>query len=321
MVVEERVRPLEVNFVQIQSWSDTEIELVTIRRAKVERHTLLRWRRFCKGPEKHIEPEVCRQHECSTVIGVVGHEQVRHGSLWRGGLQRGVRINDARGSVKPGIRNSPDSHLAVVIGHVLQQKLNRVIGVGAVVHILARFLDVHVRMHFHKFAFGEISSSYILIDEDVIGLFKLFGWSQVFLVLVFAIGTNAVGRAIHENRMRLRSVLGHISGGEQFLAVAHRDAVLVLGVMRLDVVFLRLRRVLRFCRAGSRQRAQCEHQKNPTAHHDSLHAKSPFRALRDASRRRIGPAPVFREERESVQQNGPGVPAPTPSPPMFFVRV
>ena len=55
------------------------------------------------------------------------------------------------------------------------------------------------------------------------------------MILIDAIGLDAVRRARQQDRIRLRLVLGDVDGGEELHAVAHRDAVFVLGVVGLDV--------------------------------------------------------------------------------------
>ena len=87
-------------------------------------------------------------------------------------------------------------------------------------------------------ALAHPAAAHILVDEDVAGLFKLIGGAEVRGILVFAVGADAIGRAVHQKRIRAAGgVLGHIDGGEQPLAVAHGNAELVLGVVGADVVF------------------------------------------------------------------------------------
>ena len=56
-------------------------------------------------------------------------------------------------------------------------------------------------------------------------------------ILVFSVRSHAVRRAVHHERDSLRSILWDIDGGEEVHAVTHGNAVLVLCVMCLDVVF------------------------------------------------------------------------------------
>src|SRR5208283_3722136 len=123
-----------------------------------------------------------------------------------------------------------------------QQELDAVVGIAAFIHVLGGLFHIDVGVHLLEFALGEIAAAHVLIDEDIAGLFELIGGAEVFLVLVFSVGGHAVRRAVHQERIGLRRVFGNIDGGEEFLPVAHGDAVLELGVVRPDVVFLFLRR-------------------------------------------------------------------------------
>ncbi len=62
--------------------------------------------------------------------------------------------------------------LPLLFGNVLQQKIDGVVGIGAIVHVLWRFFDVDVRAHLHKIAFRDIAAANVLVDEDVAGLFE-----------------------------------------------------------------------------------------------------------------------------------------------------
>ena len=103
-----------------------------------------------------------------------------------------------------------------------------------------RFLVVDVRTHLDKLAFAHPASAHILVDEDVAGLFKLLRgpswrgyWSSPY-------GRDTVRRAVHQKRIRAAGrILGNIDCREQPLAVAHRNPVLVFGVVGADVVFTR----------------------------------------------------------------------------------
>ena len=164
-------------------------------------------------------------------------KQIRHRRLRTGRHQRRMRIDDRRRSVEARIRDAPDAHLAVVVRHVLQQKIDRVVGVRRVVHVLRRFLVVDVRPHLQKLALAHPASAHILVDEDVAGLLELLRRPQVLRILVFAVRSDAVRSAVHQERIGTAgSVLGHIHRREQPLAVAHRNAVFVFGVVCADIV-------------------------------------------------------------------------------------
>src|SRR5215467_7731183 len=144
---------------------------------------------------------------------------------------------------------------------MLQQEFDGVIHIRAVVHVFGGFLVVDMRVHLQEIAFGHIPAAHVLIHNDVPGFFKFIRRANLLSVLIFAVGSNAVGGAVNQNRIGLRSVLGNIDGSKQLLPVAHGNAVFVLGVMRLYVVFFRsfLRRVLSAYHTGGERAADSKH--------------------------------------------------------------
>jgi hypothetical protein len=57
---------------------------------------------------------------------------------------------------------------------VIEQKLDGVVGVRGVVHVLGRLLLVDVRAHFKEIALAHPPPAHVLVDEDVAGLLKFF---------------------------------------------------------------------------------------------------------------------------------------------------
>ena len=162
------------------------------------------------------------------------HEEVGHRRLGRRGFDGGMRIDDARGSVEPRIRDTPDADAAVVVGHVLQQPLDRVVGVGALVDVGVRLRLVDVRPHLDEIAFRQITPADVLKHEDVAGLVERLRRSQPRPELIDAVRRHAVRRARHQERIAPRGVLRHVDRREEPLAVAHRDGRLVLRVVLRD---------------------------------------------------------------------------------------
>jgi hypothetical protein len=154
--------------------------------------------------------------------------------------------------MEAGIGDSPYAHLAVVVGNLLEQEVDGVMGIGGVVHILGRFLVVDVRMHLDKVALAHPAAAHVLIDKDVTALFELLRRAEVFWILIFAVGADVIGSAVHEERVWASGVLGDIDGREEALAVAHGNTELVLGVVGADVVFFGRvwRRLLRVKQSG-----------------------------------------------------------------------
>ena len=113
-------------------------EVVHVRRAGIEAQRRLRRLRASspRGDEAGVEPEVRAEHERAVVIDVVAHVVVGGRRLRRRRLQRRMRVDDARRDVEAGLRDADHAGAAVVVRDVLQQPLDGVVGVGALVDVL-----------------------------------------------------------------------------------------------------------------------------------------------------------------------------------------
>ena len=217
-----------------------------------------------------VETEIRRQHESAAVIRVISHEEIGHRSLRRRRLQRWVRIDDARRGKESGIRDSPDAGIAVIVRNVLEQPVDRVVEIAAVVHILLGFLVVDVRPHLDERSLRHITPSDILKDENVSRFIEFGGRPKLRSVKVDAVGADAVRSAIDQKWIRARSVLRNIHRGEEVNAVPHRDPVFVLGVVLFYVELRRFRPGLRETDMSQSPRAQSENQKASSYHFLSI---------------------------------------------------
>src|SRR5579859_7076277 len=76
--------------------ADVHIKLVGILRAPIERNGSFWWElRILLWFERTVEDKIGSEHERTTVIGIIAHEEIGHGRLWGRGFQRGMRIDDA----------------------------------------------------------------------------------------------------------------------------------------------------------------------------------------------------------------------------------
>ena len=293
LIVPQRARSGREKLTQRAERSLLEEPLVAVVRAVLERHPLARLgRRVVLRAERTVERKVRRQHERAAVVGVVAlAEQINHRRLGRGGLDGGVRVDDARRRVEARIRDAPDADASVVVGDVVDQPIDGVVHVRARIDIGGRFLLVEVRGHLDEFALGLEAPAHVLVDEDVARLVEILGGSEVARgrrEMVLAVGVlavarvgdaHAVGRADHQERVRLRLVLGHVDGGEEFHAVAHGDAVFVLRVMLAHVegrfvrFFLGRRRGGRTVRGLGRDGAREQNEADRREAQRKLHGK------------------------------------------------
>ena len=158
------------------------------------------------------------------------------GACGSDGDQRGVRVDHARGGVESGLRNAVHPDLAGVAGNVLDQPVDGVVGVGALVGVLGAALHGLVRADHDVVAFAQIAAANVLIDEDEFLAREQLEGPSAGAVLVDAVGRDAVAGALHHDRVRLSlgDVFGNVDRGEELDAVAHGDAVFELVVVLAD---------------------------------------------------------------------------------------
>ena len=125
--------------------------------------------------------------------------------------------------------------LAVVVGDVLEQPVDRVVGVAALVDVL-RPLGRVVRPHVDERPLRHPAAANVLVDEDVPFLAEQRRRAKVAGILIVAVGPDAGLRAGQQDRVLAARVLRGVDRGEEADAVAHGDLVLGLGVVRLDVL-------------------------------------------------------------------------------------
>ncbi len=171
-------------------------------------------------------------------------------------------VDHARGGVETRGGDPPHADLAVVVRHVREQAVDRVVGVGALVDVLRSRLLLDVRSHVDEDAFREVAAAHVLVDDDEAVAHREFGRTDGLLRLVRSIRSDAVGRTAHEDRVLLRSVLRRVDRGEELRTVAHRDAHLALVVVlaRVAAGFRRLR-CRRRLRSRRRLRRRCGHRR------------------------------------------------------------
>ena len=209
-----------------------EEKIVHVRCARIEAKRGL-WRLGCAAArnESGVEPEIGAQHERAIVIDIVAHVVVGGRCLRRRRFQRGMRMDDAGGDVEAGLGDADHSGAPVVVRDVLQQPVDRVVGVRALVDLfwpLGRIEGPHLL----EFPFRHVAAARVLVDEDEAVLLKVLGWSERARILVDAVGRDAVRRAGNQERILLGGVFRHIHGGEEPGPVTHGDHVFILRVSR-----------------------------------------------------------------------------------------
>ena len=231
-VVPEVDLALVVPITQVAHRPAPQEELVSVGSAVVEGHGLLTERVLELLPEEVEEAEVVGQQERAAMQRVVAIEHVGHRGLRRNGLQRRMRIDHAHGREEARVRDAVHAHVAVVVAHVLDQPLDGIPGVGALVGVLRAGLGRLVRADVNKGALGGEAPAHILANED-----KLLAHQPVTEARI-ATGIDRVRLEVvwgppQEDRVLAR-LLRRIDIGEESHAVAHRNAHLALGVIGLE---------------------------------------------------------------------------------------
>src|SRR2546430_1450281 len=93
-----------------------------------------------------------------------------------------------------------------------------------------------MRTHLDELPFGHVAPPNVLEHEDVSRLIEIRRGTKLRAVQIDSVGAHTIWRAVDQKRVRTRTVLGYVDGGEQANAVAHRDSVLVLRVVLFDVI-------------------------------------------------------------------------------------
>ena len=233
--VPDPVLPVQVLLVDVRERTEIEVPAVAVRRAVIAeprgppggRHGT---RRAVEGQEA----EAGLQLERAVVVAVVADPPVGHGRLGRHDLHGGMGADQGVGGVETGRRDAPYAHAAVVIGHVLQQPVDRIVGIRALVDVGFRRLVRVVGTHGLELPFGHHAAAHVLVHDDVPLAGEEHGGPDPRLVRR-PVRRHAVGRALQQDGIGPRVVLRHVDGSEQPGAVAHGHVTLHLLIVLDDV--------------------------------------------------------------------------------------
>jgi|SRR5579863_625413 len=154
-------------------------------------------------------------------------------------------IDQAVRGVVAGIGDAPDADFAVVVWEIVDQPVDGVIGIGAVIEVAGAVKVGFVRADVYKRAFGHVAAADVLVDENESLCFGGFGRADADAVVISSVWGDRVGRALHQDRIFLRRVLRDVDACEQTDAIAHGDAEFVLGVVGAGIGELFTIRVVR----------------------------------------------------------------------------
>jgi hypothetical protein len=147
-----------------------------------------------------------------------------------------MRVDQAGRDVKAWLRDPDHADAPVVVRDALQQPVDGVVGVRALVDVLRSLLDRHVRPHLLELALRHVAPARVLEDEDEARVLEAAGRTERGAIRVDAVRADAVGRARQQERPRLRGVFGQVDRREQPDAVTHRHEMLVFRVASADLL-------------------------------------------------------------------------------------
>ena len=196
-VVPERDLVVEVLRVDVGERADVQVEAVAVGRGR--REVDQAWPRHAGrlGPrraEAAVEANRVREVERAVVVKIVAHEPLGDGGLRRGGFERRMRGNHAGRRVVARIGDAPHPDPAVVRRDILDQPVDGVEGIGALIdttraarrgRVGAERPDVGVS------PLGHPRTADVLVDEGEAILHEQVGWAQAGPV-----GVRAVGRHV-----------------------------------------------------------------------------------------------------------------------------
>src|SRR5271155_2278172 len=185
---------VEIFRVGVRKGSETEIKIVDVK--LVESKTEI----FVRGLEECGVFEAVAQAKSAIMEEVVAEPGVAHAGLLGNGFESGMRVDHAHGDEKTVVRNSVEADASVVVGNILYEPVDRVVGVGGFVHALgiARLMN---RTEHYEFSFGAVAPANVLEGEDV-AVGDHVGVAEEHAGEAFIGAGNAVSSAIHENRER-----------------------------------------------------------------------------------------------------------------------
>ncbi len=214
----------------------------------------------------------------AVVVPVVAHPAVDHGAFRSGHFERGMRIEQCHDDGEALVAGADHADAAVRLGHVLDQPVDGVPGVGGVVGAGGVIARSDRRRRHVVGALGAVLAANILIDANIAGLDKNFVGERKSLDHARTLGARGaaggvVGSAGEQNGRILRS-LGDDNDGVELDAVAHGNhhyALVEIGRLRgsLEVGVELVKRKIRLLRGGS-EGARCEESENGVRFHVSL---------------------------------------------------
>ena len=146
-----------------------------------------------------------------------------------------MAVDAGHRGVKAGIRDAVDAHSTVVVRHVLDQPIDRVVSIAGLVDLVSSLVR-NVRSNILELALAHVTAAHVTISEDVAFARKQLVRAEKSFVVVRPVRSDAVRRAVEHDWIFLFLVLRFVDADKKLHAVAHRNHYFMLGVILFDVV-------------------------------------------------------------------------------------
>src|SRR6266481_6653915 len=150
-----------------------------------------------------------------------------------------MRVHQACGDMKALLRDAYHADPAIVVWNVLEQPLDCVVGVRALVDVFVALFVWMIWARLQELTFRHVTPARVLIDEYETLFLEVLGGTKRGPIVIHTIRRDAVGRARQEKWILLRSVFWNINGRVEPGSIAHRNLILVF-----CITLLHARRVL-----------------------------------------------------------------------------
>ena len=199
LIIPVKIGVFQIELLRVRKRSHRQIKIVAIVCAIVE--VVPRLRRIFESRarlEKCVEAEIRLKHKRTVVVRVVTHIKVRYGSLRRARFQCRMRVRHPGRRIKSRIRNPVNSGLAIVVGNVFQEPVDRIVRVGALVDVLRPLFYFLMRRHFDELAFALKTAANVLVNKNEAVRNEASRRAKMFWIIIRPVWADAVRRAFNQ---------------------------------------------------------------------------------------------------------------------------
>src|SRR5689334_8251420 len=122
-----------------------------------------------------------------------------------------MSANQTGGRIEARIGDAPHPYLAVVVGNVLDEPIDAVVGIGALIDVGRPAMSVLFGPHVRKSSFRHPAAAHILVDENILAFRVELRWAEAGSITVLAVRRDTVRCAVEQDRPWFGCLLGHIN--------------------------------------------------------------------------------------------------------------